>query len=72
VLESTVVGLVVAIVAQLGIKGVGKAAMSSLKDTDWITRLTSNFVAYFVSGLSSLVIALILIIPETEQTTIDE
>lgn len=65
------VGLVVAVAAQLGIKGVGKAARSSLKDTDWTTRLTSNFVAYFVTGLSSLVIALLLIIPEAEQTSID-
>jgi Na+/H+-translocating membrane pyrophosphatase len=67
VLESAVVGLVVAIVAQLGISRIGKAAGVSLQDTDWIARLTSNFVAFFVCGLSSLIIALILIVPESEQ-----
>ena len=63
VLESTAVGLMVAVISQLGISRVGKAAMSSLQDTNWIARLTSNIVSYLVCGLTSLVISLILILP---------
>ena len=64
VLESTIVGLVVAVIAQLGISRVGRAATNSLGGIDWVARLTSNSASYFVCGLSSLVMSLILVLFE--------
>ena len=66
-LESIVVGLVVAVVAQLGVARVGRAATDSLGGIDWVARLTSNSVSYFVCGLSALVMSLILVLFQEER-----
>ena len=66
-MESIVVGLVVAVVAQLGVARVGRAATDSLGGIDWVARLTSNSVSYFVCGLSALVMSLILVLFQEER-----
>ena len=59
--ESIVVSLLVAVIAQIGVSRVGRASTDSLGGADWVTRLTSNAVSYIVCGISAPVLTLILV-----------
>lgn len=58
--------------SQIGINRLGKASTFSLEAVDWIMKLTSNFVSFFICGLACLVISLILLVGQPERPSISE
>lgn len=55
-LECIGIGIAISVVSLLGVLKIGRASVVSIDSINWAARLISNFVAYSVCGLSSLVI----------------
>ncbi len=63
-IECILIGIVVSLVSQIGLSRVSFAAVDSVFAAHVTTRNVSNFTAYFVTSLTTLIFSLILILSE--------
>ena len=70
--EGILVGIIVAVVAMIGLPRAAFAATDSLFSAHVTSRNVSNFTAYFVTSLTTLMFGLILLFSQKQGTIVDK